>query len=877
MGRFWQFFLLLTCSFALKATLFSQSLIINEVSQGPSGSKEYVELLVVPGVNYNPCSAGTSCLDLKNWILDDNNGYFSNGPSVGEGVAGGCIRFANNSFWNCIPVGTLIVIYNDADLNASLPAQDLSMLDNNCRLVIPISSTLFDKHLTSPSTGTGQNYPLAGFVAGGNWGNIGMANTDDSFQIYSASNYFVPVHSVSWGNNNSTVIIYFIGPATNSVYSFANNFSNNPTVQANWTAGSCTAPNNQTPGAANNAANQAYITSLTNNCVPIQAIQANLSVSIPANCACNASVTAAPTGGSAYTYVWMNSAQVPIGQTNATASNLCAGWYYCQVSSANGCVILDSIQVLNSAPITEPLFTNIGAICQNAPAPILPNVSTNGITGTWSPPTILTNVLGNTVYQFTPTAGQCADTASEVVFIINGAPAIFTIDTSYCVFAVPTALPLTSTNGITGTWNPALINTTSASQTSYTFTPQAGQCAIGTSITIEVLDSIPPSFFYFGTYCINETPLSLELQSTNGYNGTWSSNAINTSIQGVAFYTFTPFNQANNCVTNFIMNIVVTDSIVPSFTQLGPYCVGDVAPLMPTQSNEGISGSWSPSPINTSVADTLSFFFTSIQMACTTNGSMDIVIASSIVVDAGNDTTVCAGSPILLAGSGATSYNWSNGIQDSVTFIANTTTNYTLTGTTGSCQDTDDVLVTVIPVPSAAGAGNVIGNNAQFTNTTTNGTNYFWDFGDGSTTTTGNLSGVVHDYILPGTYQVELIANNNGCLDTTYISITILPVIPPEPPEPEIPLDVVIPNFFTPNGDNENEVYQLLLQGDSTFNAVILNRWGEPVKELTELSPSWNGKFQEKDCTEGVYFIIYKVIGINQTTKEGHGFLHLIR
>ena len=224
--------------------LFSQSLIINEVSQGPTGSKEYVELLVIPGVNYNPCIAGTNCLDLKNWIIDDNNGYFSNGPSVGEGVAGGCIRFANNSFWNCIPVGTLIVIYNDADLNASLPAQDLSMLDNNCRLVIPVSSTLFDKHATSPSTGTGQNYPLAGFVAGGNWNNIGMANTDDSFQIYSSGNYFVPVHSVSWGNNNSTVIIYFIGPATNSVYSFANNFSNNPTVQANWMAGSCTAPNN---------------------------------------------------------------------------------------------------------------------------------------------------------------------------------------------------------------------------------------------------------------------------------------------------------------------------------------------------------------------------------------------------------------------------------------------------------------------------------------------------------------------------------------------------------------------------------------------------------------------------------------------------------
>jgi len=877
MGRFWQFFLLLTCIFAIEGTLFSQTLIINEVSQGPSGSKEYVELLVVPGVNYNPCSAGTSCLDLKNWILDDNNGYFSNGPSVGEGVAPGCIRFANNSFWNCIPVGTLIVIYNDADLNASLPAQDLSMLDNNCRLVIPVSSSLFDKHLSSPSTGTGQNYPLAGFVAGGNWSNIGMSNTDDSFQIYSASNYFVPVHSVSWGNNNSSVIIYFIGPATNSVYSFTNNFSNNPATQGNWSIGSCSAPNNQTPGVANNAANQSYINSLTNSCMAIQPIQANLSLVVPANCACNASVTATPTGGSAYSYVWLNSSQVPIGQTNATANNLCAGWYYCQVTSANGCLVLDSIQIPNNGAVVEPVFVNSGAICQNAPAPPLPNTSTNGITGTWNPPFISTNVVGSTNYVFTPNPGQCADTASFLLFVNNGALATFNIDTSYCVFANAATLPITSTNGITGTWNPAVINTNTAGQTNYTFTPLAGQCGNGTTISISVQDSIQPSFFYFGTYCINETPLALSIQSSNGYNGTWSPNSINTSIQGVSFYTFTPLNQINNCVSNLTINIVVTDSIVPAFNQLGPYCVGDVAPAMTTQSNQGISGSWYPSPINTSIAGTYSFIFTSIQMACTTIGTMDIVVASSIDVDAGNDTTVCAGSPILLAGSGATTYSWSNGIQDSVVFIANTTTSYTLTGNTGTCQDTDDVLITVIPTPSASVSGNITGNSAQFTNTTTNGTNYFWDFGDGNTTTSGTLAGINHTYTSPGTYQVELIANNNGCLDTTYISITILPVIPPEPPEPEIPLDVVIPNFFTPNGDNENDVYQLVLQGDSTFNAVILNRWGEQVKELTELSPSWNGKFQEKDCTEGVYFILYKVIGINQTTKEGHGFFHLIR
>ena len=81
------FYCFLFLGIVIPTRLFSQSLIINEVSQGPSGSKEYVELLVIPGVNYNPCIAGTNCLDLKNWIIDDNNGYFSNGPSTGEGIS----------------------------------------------------------------------------------------------------------------------------------------------------------------------------------------------------------------------------------------------------------------------------------------------------------------------------------------------------------------------------------------------------------------------------------------------------------------------------------------------------------------------------------------------------------------------------------------------------------------------------------------------------------------------------------------------------------------------------------------------------------------------------------------------------------------------
>ena len=102
------FFSLLISHFA-----FNQSLIINEVSQGPSGSKEYVELLVIPTSTTQNCE---TCMDLRGWIIDDNNGYFSNGPDPGEGIASGAVRFSSsNPFWSCIPIGTIIVIYNSGD------------------------------------------------------------------------------------------------------------------------------------------------------------------------------------------------------------------------------------------------------------------------------------------------------------------------------------------------------------------------------------------------------------------------------------------------------------------------------------------------------------------------------------------------------------------------------------------------------------------------------------------------------------------------------------------------------------------------------------------------------------------------------------------
>ena len=90
--------ILLTLFFT--TSLFSQQLIINEVSQG-TGSSEYVEFVVIGSPT---CSTPVPCIDLRKVIIDDNNGYFA--PGSGTGIAAGAVRFADNPFWSCITQGT---------------------------------------------------------------------------------------------------------------------------------------------------------------------------------------------------------------------------------------------------------------------------------------------------------------------------------------------------------------------------------------------------------------------------------------------------------------------------------------------------------------------------------------------------------------------------------------------------------------------------------------------------------------------------------------------------------------------------------------------------------------------------------------------------
>lgn len=353
--------------------VLGQTLIINEVSNGPTGNQEFVEFVVVDeGMTYDCGSNIPPCIDIRGWIFDDNSGYHGSG-----GIAEGALRFSNHSLWSCVPLGTIILLYNDADPNVNLPPDDLSLNDDNCRIVAPISNAaLFEQNLTTPGAAA-CSYPSSGWVAGGDWELTFLANSGDCARLVDLSG--CEVFSLCWASCSDNSLIYFPtnGSGSKKVWFFN---GGDPMVQSNWSEGSTLSPSAETPGAPNNAANQAYIGQFNNNCIPIEPIEATVATSTPTDCGCTGTASASASGSiPGYTYQWTdeNLSLLP-GQTNATATNLCAGIHYVIVTSSIGCTDTATVTIASNGGGAIQT-TETQSVCANTTV-TYPNGSTAVIT-----------------------------------------------------------------------------------------------------------------------------------------------------------------------------------------------------------------------------------------------------------------------------------------------------------------------------------------------------------------------------------------------------------------------------------------------------------------------------------------------------------------
>ncbi|WP_422091738.1 T9SS type B sorting domain-containing protein [Tenacibaculum ovolyticum] len=356
-----------------------------------------------------------------------------------------------------------------------------------------------------------------------------------------------------------------------------------------------------------------------------------------------------------------------------------------------------TISVTINATIT-PTFSFLTTYCEGATANPLPTTSDNGITGTWNTTTIDTNIIGATNYIFTPNdANQCGEATTIPVTINATVTPVFSFSTTYCEGATTTALPTTSDNGITGAWNIATIDTSITGATNYVFTPNdAYQCGALTTISVTVNTTVTPIFSFLTTYCESATPNALPTTSDNGITGTWNIATIDTSITGATNYVFTP-NDANQCGALTTISVTVNTTVTPIFSFLTTYCEGATINALPTTSDNGITGTWNTTSIDTNITGATNYIFTpSNPNQCGEIVTIPVTINATITPIFSFLTTYCEGASANALPT--TSDNGITGIWNTATIDTNITgtTNYVFTpNNTNQCGALATISVTI--------------------------------------------------------------------------------------------------------------------------------------------------------------------------------------
>lgn len=208
---------------------------------------------------------------------------------------------------------------------------------------------------------------------------------------------------------------------------------------------------------------------------------------------------------------------------------------------------------------------------------------------------------------------------------------------------------------------------------------------------------------------------------------------------------------------------------------------------------------------------------------------------------------------------------------------------YTLTGvydvtliitTTSGCIGVDTFvvpgMVTVLPKPVAAFSVSdttfsIFNPYISVTDLSQNADSCILDFGDGTVTSDCNASHIYWNY---GPYTLmQVVFSTDGCPDTAYLSIEVLPEN-----------RFFIPNTFTPNGDGLNDIFMPVAFGCEDYKFMIFDRWGMLIFETENTFEGWDGRFKGNKCQEDVY--VWKIEFTNAESRSLEryiGHVNLIR
>jgi gliding motility-associated-like protein len=302
-------------------------------------------------------------------------------------------------------------------------------------------------------------------------------------------------------------------------------------------------------------------------------------------------------------------------------------------------------------------------------------------------------------------------------------------------------------------------------------------------LTVNFTNNSTPGHGYLWDFGTNDTTSTVfNPIKTFTASGTYTANLyVKTSI-------------CNNLYDTARIVITVHPKPVSNFTMTVDSCSNDVSFINQSTPLSApytwyLNSAFLSSTQNTSHAFVSAGTYTVKLVSQTPFGCKDSTTQTIIVpvdsININSPQSKCDYESVVLSAQGGNSYSWQPTIGLSNPLIANptcsvqATTIYTVTITQNSllgkvCSKTLTTSVTVFPKITSSFNYSIdpCGNNVQFTDSSyVAATTWQWNFGDINTSAQQNPA---HSYGSPGTYTASLIvANTNGCRDTSYHVITL--------------------------------------------------------------------------------------------------------
>ena len=184
------------------------------------------------------------------------------------------------------------------------------------------------------------------------------------------------------------------------------------------------------------------------------------------------------------------------------------------------------------------------------------------------------------------------------------------------------------------------------------------------------------------------------------------------------------------------------------------------------------------------------------------------------------------------------------------------------------CKASDTTTIEVYDVPiinaeatkeSCQGA-----NDGVITITATHGTTPYTYFLNSSM-----VSSIISN-LAPGTYEVYVV-DYNQCKSTEKFVEVLSGDFPCNMQ------DVYIPNVFSPNGDQQNDVFTVYSKFIVSMHLVVYDRYGEKVFETNDPNEGWDGTYKGQPVEEGVYMYYLTAKLSNGVFVKRTGSVQLVR